>query len=291
LHFFVRQKGYIHKNMALLKGFAPMSASTTYHASDGTAYEHFLGRWTGQLAPRLLDFAEFPPDGPVLDVGTGTGSLAVAMAARWPSRRINGIDVAEPYIRYARSRSTAAFLSFEVGDAVCLPFSPGTFCGSAAQLVLNFIPNAGAAVREMRRVTRPGGTVVATVWDFRGGLVYQRIFWDRVAGLDAGAGRARDRLFSTPLAIAGGLAKLFANAGIVEVKSDSITIRMDYENFKDYWRPLLGGQGPIGTYVAELSSDLRARVKDAVRRAYCAGSRDGERSLCATAWAVRGLVP
>jgi hypothetical protein len=86
------------------------------------------------------------------------------------------------------------------------------------------------------------------------------------------------------------LAKLFADAGFVEVQSDSITIRMDYENFDDYWQPLLGGQGPVGTYVAELSSDLRARIKDAVRRAYCAGSPDGERSLCATAWAVRGLV-
>jgi ubiquinone/menaquinone biosynthesis C-methylase UbiE len=195
-----------------------LASTTTYHASDRTAYERFLRRGTSVLATRLLDFAEFPPDGPLLDVGTGTGSLAVAMATRWPSRRIVGIDVAEPYIRYARSRSTASLLSFEVGEAARLPFCPGAFSGAAAQLVLNFIPNAEAAVREMRRVTRRSGRV------------------------------------------------------------------------EDYWQPLLGGQGPIGTYVAELSSDLRARIKDAVRRAYCAGSPDSERSLCATAWAVRGLV-
>ena len=124
----------------------------------------------------------------------------------------------------------------------------------------------------------------------RGGLVYQRIFWDTAAGLDPRAGYARDRLFSAPLAIPGGLAKLFVEAGIAEVQSDSITVRMDYESFEDYWEPLLGGQGAVGTYVAELSSDLRARVKDAVRRAYCVGSPDGERSFCASAWAVRGLV-
>src|SRR5215470_4981064 len=95
----------------------PMLASTAYHASDGTAYERFLGRWTRVLATQLLDFAEFPPDGPLLDVGTGTGSLAVAMAMRCPSRRIVGIDIAEPYIQHARSRSAAPLLSFEVGEA------------------------------------------------------------------------------------------------------------------------------------------------------------------------------
>src|SRR5215467_13553043 len=210
-----------------------LASTTTYHASDGAAYERFLGRWTTVLATQLLDFAEFPPDGPLLDVGSGTGSLAVAMAMRWPSRRIVGIDIAEPYIRHARSRGTAPLLSFEVGEAARLPFGPGAFSGAAAQLVLNFIPNAEAAVREMRRVTRRGGRVVAAVWDFRGGLVYQRIFWDTAAGLDPQAGHARDRLFSAPLAAPGGVAKLFADAGFVEVRSDSITIRMDYEDFDD----------------------------------------------------------
>jgi ubiquinone/menaquinone biosynthesis C-methylase UbiE len=101
-----------------------LASTTTYHASDGAAYERFLGRWTSLLAPRLLDFAEFPPDGPLLDLGTGTGSLAVAMATRWPSRRIVGIDIAEPYIGYARSRITAPLLSFDVGEAARLPFCP-----------------------------------------------------------------------------------------------------------------------------------------------------------------------
>jgi SAM-dependent methyltransferase len=69
---------------------APAAAST-YHATDGAAYEVFLGRWTRRLAQPLLDFAEFPEDGPLLDAGCGTGSLAHAMATRWPRREVIGV--------------------------------------------------------------------------------------------------------------------------------------------------------------------------------------------------------
>ena len=268
-----------------------MAAASTSHASDGAAYEIFLGRWTRELAPLVLDFAAFEPDGALIDVGTGTGSLARAMAARWPRRRIVGVDVAEPYIAYARAQAKGEHPEFAVGDAAALRYGDGAFAGAAAQLVLNFVPDAGAALREMRRVTRRGGAVVAAVWDFRGGLVYQRLFWDTAAGIDKAAGAARDRLFSGALALPDGLTRLFSEAGLAKVERGSLTIRMNYASFDDYWRPLLGGQGPVGTYVTGLGDTIRGRIEEAVRRAYCSGTPDGERSLTGTAWAVRGIVP
>ena len=66
---------------------------------------------------------------------------------------------------------------------------------------------------------------------------------------------------------------------------------MDYADFADYWEPLLGGQGPFGSYVAGLTDARRAVIRKAVRAAFCAGGPDGARSLVATAWAVRGRVP
>src|SRR5262245_15834363 len=265
-----------------------MPEASTYHANDGAAYEVFLGRWTRLLAPRLLDFAEFSSEGPLLDLGTGTGSLAFAMASRWPARQVIGIDIAESYIAYARSQRTSA--AFKVGDASALPFENCTFSGAAAQLVLSFVPDAKRAVSEIRRVTKPGGTVVAAVWDFRGGLVFQRLFWDTAAGIDPQAGVARDRLFSGELALPEGLPRLFNTSDLADVQRGSITIRMNYANFEDYWQPLLGGQGPFGAYVATLPVDMRSTIQEAVRRAYCSGASDGERSLTATAWAVRGTV-
>jgi ubiquinone/menaquinone biosynthesis C-methylase UbiE len=98
------------------------STASTYHASDGAAYEKFLGRWTKELAPRFLDFATFSNDGPILDVGTGTGSLAFTMADRWPARNVRGIDVAKPYIAHARAYFNGKYPQFEIGDAAALPY-------------------------------------------------------------------------------------------------------------------------------------------------------------------------
>jgi SAM-dependent methyltransferase len=262
-----------------------------YQATDGAAYEIFLGRWTGRLADALLSSLEIPPDGALLDVGCGTGSLAFAMAKRWPGRRVNGVDIAEPYVTYARARATSGQPVFDLADICSLPYPDDAFAGSVAQLVLNFVPDPAAALAEMRRVTRPNGLVAATVWDFRGGLVYQRMFWDTATVLDPAAAKVRDRLFSAPLALADGLPRLFAQAGLRAVQLQSVTIRMDYASFDDYWEPLCGGQGPVGSYVVQLTPALRGRIIDAVRLAYLSGAPDGPRSLTATAWLTSGVVP
>jgi hypothetical protein len=143
----------------------------------------------------------------------------------------------------------------------------------------------------MRRVTRAGGALAAAVWDFRGGLVFQRLFWDTAAAIDPQAALTRDRLCAHPLAQPEGLVALWQEVGLEDIDGRSLTIRMDYQSFDDYWEPLLGGQGPFGSYVAGLRQGRRARIRAAVRAAYLSGGPDGPRSLAATAWAVRGRVP
>ena len=64
----------------------------------------WLGRWAHRLARVFLDFVEFPETGELLDVGCGTGALTFTMAERWPERGVIGVDVAAPFIAYARSR-------------------------------------------------------------------------------------------------------------------------------------------------------------------------------------------
>lgn len=267
---------------------APQSS---YQASDGAAYEVFLGRWTRRLAETLLDFAAFPDTGDLLDAGCGTGGLASAMAVRWPGRRVVGIDIAPAYIDFAKRSAGDQRPAYDLGDVCHLPYADASFAGAASQLILNFVGDPDRAVREMRRVNRPGGVIVAAIWDFRGGLVYQHLFWNVATLLDPEAGVIRDRLFSTPLALPDGLMRLFASNGLMRPERASLTIRMDYADFDDYWRPLLGGQGPVGTYAAGLPTERRTQIESAVKRAYLAGGPDGPRSMTATAWAVRAVVP
>src|SRR5215813_609958 len=134
--------GIIRAEISSQRVGAMVANADAYQATDGAAYEVFLGRRSRRLAEALLDFAAFADDGPLLDVGCGTGSLACAMAARWPGRRIVGVDSSEAFLAVARSRAGPVF---DFGDATALPYDDGIFDGAATQLVLNFIPNAGAA--------------------------------------------------------------------------------------------------------------------------------------------------
>ncbi len=265
--------------------------ASSYTATDAHAYEHLMGRWSGRLAEQLIAFAGIETGDHVLDVGCGTGSLALALALLPEPAAIVSIDIAAPYIGYASTRSRDPRLSFLTGDAVALDLPSGSFDRCFSLLALNFMSDPTRALDGMCRVTRPGGAVAAAVWDFAGGLVYQRIFWDTAAALDHEANLARSRHFSSPLIRPGELVAALEDAGLRSVQPASLTIRMEYADFSDYWEPIANAQGPVGDDVKRLSPDHLETLAAAVRRAYCAGQPDGPRSMAATAWAARGLVP
>jgi SAM-dependent methyltransferase len=264
--------------------------SSTYTASDGEAYERLMGRWSPLLADQLIAFAGVGDGDEVLDLGCGTGSLALALAAQTGVRRILGIDAAPAYIAYAAQRSSDQRLSFAVGDGAALGLPDGSVDRAFSLLALNFMAPPARAIAELRRVTRAGGVVAAAVWDFSGGLVYQRIFWDTAAALDPEAARARARHFSSPLTREGELGAALRVAGLQAVEERALAIRMRYLDFADYWQPIAQAQGPVGDYVKRLPSDRLGALRQALAEAYCCGRPDGPRGMAATAWAAKGRV-
>jgi SAM-dependent methyltransferase len=256
--------------------------------SLGEAYEIFMGRWSVRLAPLLVRFAGVIDDDDVLDVGSGTGALAATVAALAPSSRIVGIDRSEPYVAVARARHESQRLHFEVGDAQQLPLKEGSFDRTLSLLILNFVPDPKRALTEMVRVTRPGGTVAAAVWDYGEGMEMLRVFWDEVIALDPRADGMDER--HMPLSRAGELAGLWRTQ-LQNVSDTALTIETPFSSFENYWSPFLQRQGPAGAYVGTLSPRDREELELKLRQRLLGNRADGPITLHARAWAVRGIVP
>jgi SAM-dependent methyltransferase len=268
-----------------------MTDTSTFVSSDGDGYELQMGRWSRRLAPLLIEFAGIGGSVRVLDVGCGTGNLSSCLAQNPEIVRISGLDISQAYIEHAIHRNGDRRLDFQVGDACALPFRDASFDHSVSMLALQFVPGADLAVREMCRVTRPGGTVAAATWDSRGGLVAQRMILDAAAILDQHGREARAATYTRPLSRPGDLARLWISAGLTNVAQDMRTIRMDFSSFADFWMPVEGREGPVAEYVRTLGRKTKARLRDIVRLAYLDGEGDGPRSYAATAWVVKGSVP
>lgn len=256
--------------------------------SAAEAYERFMGRWSRDLAPLLVRFAQVRDGEALLDVGSGTGALTLAMAASAPSSWIVGVDLAASYVAFARSRVQGDRLRFEEGDAQQLRFADGSFDRTLSLLVLNFVPDPVKAVNEMSRVTRPGGTVAAAVWDYGQGMEMLRVFWDEAVALDPGAGARDER--HMPLCRRGELAALWHDRGLQDVEEEAISVQTRFSSFEDYWSPFLEKQGPAGAYVAALAPADRERLRLRLRQRLLGDGPDRELVLGARAWAVRGTV-
>jgi SAM-dependent methyltransferase len=245
-----------------------------------------MGRWSRSLAPGFVRFAGVRDGDAVLDVGSGTGALTAAIAAAAPASTIVGVDPTEAYVASAQARLSGDRVRFEVGDARRLRFDAASFDRTLSALMLNFVPAPATALREMCRVTRPGGTVAAAVWDYGDGMQMLRVFWDEVVALDAGADERDER--HMPLCRSGELAALWRDQDLADVAEEALTIPMPFVSFEDYWEPFLEKQGPAGAYVASLSADARERLRQSLRRRLIGEHGDRPVTLSARAWAVRG---
>jgi SAM-dependent methyltransferase len=241
------------------------------------AYGRFMGRFSEPLGAEFIAFAEVAPQDRGLDVGCGPGALTERLVALLGQDRVAAIDPSPPFVAATRRRCPGVEVT--LGVAEHLPYPEASFDAVLAQLVVHFMKDPIAGIAEMARVTRPGGTFAACVWDHAGGSGPLAPFWDAVHELDPGAGDESSLAGVREHELLG----LFGRAGFAEAEVGKLAVRVGYESFEQWWEPYTLGVGPAGDYLNALSDEHRERL-----RQRCAERiPDGTFEIRAEAWAVR----
>ncbi len=257
--------------------------------ASGLAYEPYVGRWSRLVAREFLEWLAVAPGGRWLDVGSGTGALSATILELASPVAVTGVDAAEGFVTHANQTITDARATFQQGDAQSLPVDSAVYDAVVAGFVLNFVPNMERMVRDMTRAARPGGVIAAYVWDYAGRMQFMRHFWIAAAAL-APAGEVMDEGHRFPICHPEPLADLFRGVGLTEVEVRPIDIWTVFQDFDDFWRPFLGGQGAAPAYAMSLPEAERGRLRERIR-ASLPFAVDGSIPLMARAWAVRGTRP
>ena len=250
--------------------------------AQGDVYQRFMGRWSNLVADEFVAWVGVDAGARWLDVGCGAGALGSRILAGARPEKLVGVDASAPFLEEARRR-LGDDAEFHVGDAADLPFEDDTFDVAVSGLVLNFLPDPAAAVREHARVSR--GTVAAYVWDYTDGMEMLRFFWEEARALDPEAA-ALDESARFRLVGENGLRGAFTEAGLERLESRAIDIPMVFADFDDYWTPFLGGQGPAGSYAVGLDDGRREAFRERLRERLPVAD-DGSVELKGRAWAVK----
>jgi ubiquinone/menaquinone biosynthesis C-methylase UbiE len=243
-------------------------------------YDRFMGRYSVPLARLFADLAHVQPGLRALDVGCGPGALTSELVARLGAPNVAAVDPSESFVAAVRERCPGV----EVGrhDAEHLPFEDQSFDVALAQLVVHFMTDPRAGLREMARVTRSDGVVAACVWDHGGNGGPLSLFWSAARELDP------DVVDESRLAGAreGALTELFESAGLREIEETALSVGVEHPTFEDWWDPFTLGVGPAGSYTAGLESALQIELRER-----CRGLLPPPPfTVTARAWAARGLA-
>lgn len=255
---------------------------------SGAGYEAYVGRWSRRVAETFIGGLAVPAGQRWVDVGCGTGAVTETILRLADPAAVVGVDPSESFVTFARAQVVDPRASFAIGDGAALPFPDHVADVAVSGLVLNFVPEPVAMLAEMRRVTRPGGTVAIYVWDYADGMELMRHFWDAAIEQDE-AVRARSESLMFEICKPEPLRSAFGQAGLTDIDVQPIDVPTVFRDFDDYWQPFLMATAPAPRHAMGLSEDDREDLRGRLA-ARLPTQADGTIHLTARAWAARGIA-
>ena len=244
------------------------------------AYDRFMGRYSSPLAPRFADFAAVAAGQRVLDVGCGPGALTAELVVRLGPDAVSAVDPSESFVAAAQERHPG--VSVQRASAEELPFEDRVFDAALAQLVVHFMADPVAGLREMARVTREGGVVAACVWDHAGGRGPLSVFWQVAREIDPDVEDESRRAGARE----GHLGQLLQEAGLRDIQEGALSVSVEHPTFEQWWEPFTLGVGPAGGFTIGLDAKRQADLRERCRGLLPAAPF----VITAEAWVARGLV-
>ena len=263
-----------------------------FNARDADNYERLMGRWSRRLAPLFIEHAGIADGENVIEVGCGTGSLTFTLPQKAALGRLTAVDHSEIYLAAAKAKNKDPRISLEARRRLraALPRCELRPRVVDARLALGATGARADGGRDAAGHP-PGRGGCCRVLGFTGREPQPARGVGYAAALDEAAAEARDRTMGRPIYAPGALARMWMEAGLVDIDQRSLMIRMDFADFADYWQPFASGEGALGAYVATLGDAARDRLERHLREAYLTGRPDGDRSFVAVALSCRGVVP
>ncbi|MBA2389554.1 MAG: methyltransferase domain-containing protein [Geodermatophilaceae bacterium] len=241
------------------------------------SYARFMGQYSEPLAVRFVEVAAVQPGQRALDVGCGPGALTARLVERLGAAAVAAIDPSAPFV--AATGERLPDVDVRLGVAESIPFPDDSFDAALAQLVVHFMADPVAGLREMARVTRPGGILAACVWDHAGDSGPLAAFWQAVHDIDPDARNESDLAGARE----GHLAELSDAAGLEHIEPTTLTVKVRFATFADWWEPFTLGVGPAGAYVTRLDEARR----DVLRTRCAQRLPSAPFDISASAWCVR----
>lgn len=235
-------------------------ATTTFNSAADYFDAPALSFWN-RFGQRTIELADLQPGMRVLDVCCGTGASAIPAALKvGTTGSVVGADLAESLLELARNKSRQQGLQnieFQCADFSNLNLPSESFDAIVCVFGIFFLPDMAAAVAELWRMLRPGGTLAITSWGVRVFEPANRTFWQTIQS-------ERPDLYKqfTPwdrISEPGSLQTLVAACGATEIKVVAETDRHQLVTPEDWWTMVMGG-GIRGT-IDRLDPETQARVK------------------------------